>query len=80
MNEIQRDIKKHVTPDAIGEQALQVSGDNCASAVDGIDIEYRVEFGGDLYVLDSCRTAIDSGTKAWQTLSSIWTYFNEISS
>ncbi len=74
---LQRQLDRALEQKELRTQAQSVTPANCNSMKDGIDIEYRVEITGELFVLDSCRTAIDSQSDSWEALSAIWTYFNE---
>lgn len=75
---LQRDLDRALEPRDLRAQAQSVVATNCASATDGIDIEYEVEIEGELFVLDSCRSAVDPRSDAWLALSAVWTYFSEV--
>ena len=76
---IRRDLERDIRPSEISTQTERVSGQNCSSQADGIDIEYTITLNGAIYTLDSCRTAVDADSDSWQALSSVWTYFTELS-
>lgn len=76
---IRKDLEKTVVSRALATQTTRVVRNDCVSAVDGIDIVYDVVIDGTTYQLDSCRTNINPNSPTWQALSSVWTYFTEIS-
>ena len=76
---LQSELKRELDSRSLVAQSQSANRTNCASATDGVDIEYRVELTGNLYVLDSCRTAIDGQSDMWRALSALWTYFTQVS-
>ena len=72
---MQRDLKRYATESALTSYSQPTSPAMCNSFADGIDVEYRIELEGELYVLDSCGTDVNPNGLLWQTLSSIWDYF-----
>lgn len=76
---LRRELAREITTQAIAIQTTEVGSANCASNTNGIDIRYDIMIGGATYRLDSCRTAVDFDSDAWQTLNDVWAYFTELS-
>lgn len=76
---IQRNLAREITTRSLAPQTARTNNNACASYSDGIDITYEVLIDGTTYVLDSCNTTVDQSSDAWEALSSVWTYFTEIS-
>lgn len=76
---IERELSREITTRALAPQTAETNTSNCASYTDGIDIRYEVVIDGTTYVLDSCKTAVDTISGSWQALGNVWSYFTEIS-
>lgn len=73
-----RDLRKNLISSVLVAQSKSVEENDCSSASDGVDISYTITLNGFTYNLDSCSTAIDGTSELWQSLSSVWEYFNQL--
>lgn len=64
-----------VTKGELVRQSEVIEPSYCESFADGIDVIYEIELDGEKYALDSCGTAVEAKSVLWETLGSIWTYF-----
>ncbi len=70
-----KDLHKDLTLSEVKKQSRKIETEGCYSYVDGIDVVYKINFGGDNeYILDSCGTDIDKNSKLWKVLSRAWEY------
>jgi hypothetical protein len=76
--DIQRAVRNSLTETALREQSKRVTPRDCNSYQGNIDVKYTVTLDGETFVLDSCGTAIDGNGRAWESLSTIWSYFDSI--
>ena len=72
---LQKELKKVVTATSLSAQSKKITPSLCNSAMDGIDVKYKISLDREEYVIDSCGTAIDDKGQLWTTLGSIWDYF-----
>lgn len=72
---IQQSLRQAVIIERLEAQSQAIEPAFCESYVDGIDVRYFVAFDNTTYILDSCGTAVQAQGELWQSLSSIWTYF-----
>lgn len=76
--DIQRAVKKSLTERTLVEQSQKITPKDCNSYQGNIDVRYTVTLDGTTYVIDSCGTAVDGTSDAWETLSGIWSYFDSV--
>ncbi len=72
---LKREISGAVTVAGLNAQSQRIQPSYCNSYTDGIDVKYRITVGGELYILDTCGTNIDTTSTLWNTLVKTWTYF-----
>tara|TARA_B100001989_G_C24397431_1_gene392403 strand:+ start:117 stop:623 length:507 start_codon:yes stop_codon:yes gene_type:complete len=75
---ISRQLKVNLTPEALAIESEPVDPESCNSDVDGLDLIYEITVAGETYFLDSCGTAVDGDGELWQSLATVWDYFNTI--
>ena len=49
---------------------------SCTSWVDGIDVRYNVEIGGEFYLLDTCTTQLEASGDVAMALQELFIYMN----
>ena len=69
-NKLHRVISKAT----LQQQAKKTTPGICNYQNGGLDVRYRITLAGELYILDSCGTAIDENSSLWRTLSDVWDY------
>ncbi len=70
-----KDLHKFLTLSEVKKQSRKITPEGCYSYADGIDVVYKINFGGDNeYTLDSCGTDIDKDSELWKVLSRAWEY------
>jgi hypothetical protein len=73
--DIQRQMKRSLQPDVLRQFSVSIDPIMCDSYVDGIDVRYIIELNDEMYEVDSCGTAVDGDSVAWETLGGLWYYF-----
>ena len=68
-------MKRSLQPDVLRRFSVPIDPIMCDSYVDGIDARYTIELNDEMYEVDSCGTAVDGDSVAWETLSGLWYYF-----
>lgn len=76
--DLQRQLKLILTKGTLAVEARQIEPSFCNSYVDGIDILYEVTLNSEKFILDSCGTSVIPEGSLWNTLSSIWSYFETL--
>lgn len=75
---LRRQLEAVITPIELAKQSKEIQPLLCNSYSDGIDVKYEITLDGQLYVLDSCGTAVEAESELWITLGSIWTYYENL--
>lgn len=68
-------IKRAVEQAPLVEYRQKTSPELCDSYVDGVDVRYRITIDSELFVLDSCGTAVDTSGELWRQLNQLWLTF-----
>lgn len=68
-------LRAVLTKEELRRQSAPIEPAICNSYTDGIDVVYEVTLDGEVFVLDSCGTDVHSDGKLWQTLASVWDFF-----
>ena len=76
--DIQRAVKKSLTEKTLAVQSQKITPKDCNSYQGKIDVKYTITLDGTTYLIDSCGTAVDGASDAWESLSSIWSYFESV--
>ncbi|MBY0538123.1 hypothetical protein K2P47_01850 [Patescibacteria group bacterium] len=74
LNEVQQTL----TVEALEISSQIVTRGDCMSYVDGRDYSYEVTLDGVEYTLDTCTTALSSGSIINTTLDKLWNYFETL--
>jgi hypothetical protein len=72
------EVKQTLTADALEISSQIVTRGDCFSYVDGRDFNYNVTLDGVDYTLDTCTTALSSGSIMNTTLDKLWNYFETL--
>jgi len=73
--DVQRQLKRTLTNPVLRQFSVPTDPIMCDSYVDGIDARYVVELNDERFEVDSCGTAVDGDSAAWESLSGLWYYF-----
>lgn len=76
--ELLNEVKQTLTEEALENSAQIVTRGDCMSYVDGRDFTYNVTLDGFDYTLDTCTTALSSGSIIKTTLDKLWNYFETL--
>ena len=72
-----RALHAQLTVEAVESASRPIEPALCDSYTDGIDVRYEVMLDRESYVIDSCGSAVDGDGSLWQSLSSVWDFFEE---
>jgi hypothetical protein len=73
--ELMTQLRKVITKETLMQQATKIQPAVCNSYTDGLDITYEISLDGEVFVLNSCGTDVDSDSALWQTLGGVWDFF-----
>jgi len=72
------EVTQTLTAEALEISSQIVTRGDCMSYVDGRDYTYNVTLEGEEYTLDTCTTALSSGSILNTTLDKVWNYFETL--
>jgi hypothetical protein len=72
------EVKQTLTADALEISSQIVTRGDCFSYVDGRDFNYSVTLDGVEYTLDTCTTALSTGSIMNTALDKLWNYFETV--
>jgi hypothetical protein len=72
------EVKQTLTADALEISSQIVTRGDCFSYVDGRDFNYNVTLDAVEYTLDTCTTALSTGSIMNTTLDKLWNYFETL--
>ncbi len=72
------EVKQTLTPAGLEISSQIVTRGDCMSYVDGRDYTYAVTLDGVEYTLDTCTTALTSGSMIDTALDKLWNYFETL--
>lgn len=76
--QLQRQLRTTLTKEELLKQSKTLTPALCNSYTDGIDVKYEVTIDGEVYIIDSCGTAVDGESQLWTTLGSVWDYYENL--
>jgi hypothetical protein len=69
---LRSELKTYLITSELKKQSVEIEPADCHSYADGIDVIYNITLAGETYILDSCGTDVDGGSKMWLALTKIW--------
>jgi len=71
------DVKSVTSPNRLLAARQSISATTCNSAVDANDFRYEIVRDGELYILDTCITALRNDAEMSNALGAIWEYVGQ---